>query len=504
MKKILMIILDGFGYRKETHGNAIIEANMENFNNIFNTYPHSILNASGESVGLPENIFGNSEVCHEAIGIGKKVKQDITIATESINEKITVNNADFIKMINHVKENNSTLHLIGLLSDGGVHSHINYMKNLIPILKEKKLEKVIFHAITDGRDTSPYEAINFISEMDALLKDNNLGFVGTVCGRFYAMDRDEKWERTRIYADLILNNKGLKILNYGTAIKNCYNKGLTDEFLPPLILNDKSQINEHDAICWLNFRTDRARQILKVLTEADFNIFPIKQINNVLTTTLFPVPEINAPHFFNSDETDTYSLGEYFSDLNLTQARIAESEKYNHVTYFFNAGKSKKFKNCDNFLIPSPKVMSYDEIPEMSLAEVVKQTKKSLAKDYDFILVNIANPDMIGHTGNYKACLEALSHVDNAIKEMVECANDNFYKVIITADHGNIDTMLTEDNKPIRTHSHEAVPFIILDEKIELKEKGDITMIAPTLLKYMDIAIPKEMKDTKDLILESE
>jgi len=504
MKKILMIILDGFGIREEEHGNAIKRANMKTFNSLWDSYPHSVLEASGEYVGLPHDLFGNSEVCHEAIGTGKKVKQNITIANELINETISTNNPEFIKMINHVKDNNSTLHLMGLLSDGGVHSHINYMKNLIPILKSNGIEKVIFHAITDGRDTAPYESIKYIKEMDTLLKEEKIGFVGTVCGRFYAMDRDEKWERTRIYADLILNNRGLKILNYETAIKNCFNKGLTDEFLPPLILNDKSMINEHDTVCWLNFRTDRARQILTVLTKADFNMFPIKQINNVLVTTLFPIPDINAPHLFTSDDSENYSIGEYFSDLNLTQARIAESEKYNHVTYFFNAGKSKKFKNCDNFLIPSPKVMSYDEIPEMSLPEVVKQTKKSLAKDYDFILVNIANPDMIGHTGNFKACIDALNHVDNALEEIIDCANDNFYKVIITADHGNIDTMLNENDEPIRTHSMSPVPFIILDEKLELKETGDITMIAPTLLKYMDIAIPKEMKETKDLFIESE
>lgn len=502
MKKILMIILDGFGYREEEHGNAIKRANMKTFNRLWDNFPHSILEASGGAVGLPNDLFGNSEVCHEAIGCGMKVKQNITIANELINENLITNN-EFEKVLNHVKINNSTLHLMGLLSDGGVHSHINYMKNLIPILKENNVERVVFHAITDGRDTAPKESIKFIKEMDELLKTNELGYVGTVCGRFYAMDRDEKWERTRVYSDLILNNKGLKILNYETAIKNCFNKGLTDEFLPPLILKE-SIINEHDALLWLNFRTDRARQILKVLTEPNFNIFPIKTLNNVLVTTLFEVPEINTSHLFEEDDTNIYSIGEYFSDLNLTQARIAESEKYNHVTYFFNAGKSKKYKNCDNFLIPSPKVMSYDEIPEMSLPEVVKQTKKSLARDYDFILVNIANPDMIGHTGNFKACVDALNHVDNALTEILESAEENFYKVIITADHGNIDTMLNELDEPVKTHTMSPVPFILLDEKINLKEQGDITMIAPTLLKYMDIAIPKEMKDTKSLIVEEE
>lgn len=504
MKKILMIILDGFGYREEEHGNAIKRANMKTFNNLWENYPHSILEASGESVGLPNNIFGNSEVCHTAIGIGKKIKQDITIAHENIESKEIKNNPEFARIINHVKENNSTLHLMGLLSDGGVHSHINYMKNLITILKEEGIEKIVFHAITDGRDTSPNESINFIKEMNNILETEQIGYIGTVCGRFYAMDRDEKWERTRVYADLILNSKGLKILNYETAIKNCFNKGLTDEFLPPLILNENSEIKEHDALLWLNFRIDRARQILTVMTDSSFKIFPIKTLNNIHVTSLFEVPEVNCPHILEKDDSEVYSLGEYFSDLNLTQARISETEKFNHVTYFFNAGKTKKYKNCDNYLIPSPKVMTYDETPEMSLQEVTKQTKKCLARDYDFVLVNIANPDMIGHTGNFKASVDALNYVDNALEEIVECANDNFYKTIITADHGNIDIMLNENDEPVRTHSMSPVPFIMLDEKVELKESGSIIQIAPTLLKYMDISIPKQMRETPILFKEEE
>ena len=503
MKKILLMILDGFGYREEEHGNAIKDANMTYFNSLWDKYPHSILNASGSSVGLPDNLFGNSEVCHTAIGIGKKIKQDITIAEEGINDKL-FEKEEFNNMINHIKENNSTLHLMGLLSDGGVHSHISYMKKLIPLLKKAEINKIVFHAITDGRDTPPCESIKFIKEMDDLLKQEQIGYVGTVCGRFYAMDRDNKWERTRVYTDLVLNTKGLKILNYETAIKNCFNKGLTDEFLPPLILNANSEIKDHDGILWLNFRIDRARQILTILTDPSFKEFPIRTLNNIKVTSLFEVPEINCEHLFEKDDADVYSIGKYFSDLNLTQARIAETEKFNHVTYFFNAGKSKKYKNCDNYLIPSPKVLTYDETPRMSLDEVVKQTKKCLAKDYDFILVNFANPDMVGHTGNYKACIEALHAVDEGLKEVVECAEDNFYKIFITSDHGNIDTMLDENNNPVRTHSMSPVPFIITDEKVKLKETGGIINIAPTLLKYVDIAIPKEMKETKTLFIEEE
>ena len=247
MKKILLLILDGFGYREEEHGNAIKRANMKNFNALWEKYPHSVLEASGEAVGLPNGFFGNSEVCHEAIGVGKKLKQDITIALDSFLDRTIEDNPRFIRLISHVKDNDSTLHLMGLLSNGGVHSHIDYMKQLIPILKEKGVTKIVFHAITDGRDTPPDESVVFIREMDNLLKSEKIGYIGTVCGRFYAMDRDNNWERIGLYSDLILKGRGVKVLNYETAIKNCYRRGLSDEVLPPLILNEDSIIKEHDA-----------------------------------------------------------------------------------------------------------------------------------------------------------------------------------------------------------------------------------------------------------------
>ncbi|MBQ3021248.1 MAG: phosphoglycerate mutase (2,3-diphosphoglycerate-independent) [Bacilli bacterium] len=496
MKKIILLIMDGFGYREEPHGNAIKDANMTTFNELWNKYPHSILEASGSYVGLPDGQFGNSEVCHTAIGVGKKIKQDITIINEETENNTIKNKEELINLIEHVKTNNSTLHLMGLLSDGGVHSDIKYMKKLIPILKEMGIDKIIFHAITDGRDTDAMCALKYINEMNETLNENNIGHIGTVCGRFYAMDRDNRWERTRVYSDLLINGKGLKILNAEIAIKNCYKRGLTDEFLPPLILNPEFKINEHDGLLWLNFRADRSRQILKSLTDISFNEYPIGHVNNLKVVSMFEVPDVSAPTLFNKNLDKIYSIGRYFSELRMTQARIAETEKYAHVTYFFNGGIEDKLELCDNFKIPSPKVATYDLLPEMSIENVTKQVLKCIEKDYDFILVNFANPDMVGHTGNYEAAVKSLKYVDEALKTIYEKAQDNFYEMLITSDHGNIDTMIDSHGIPVKTHSMSPVPFIFCNENVKLKEYGDITMIAPTILKFMDIKIPESMEKT--------
>ena len=496
MKKIILLILDGFGYREETNGNAIIGAHMDNFNNLWNKYPHSILEASGPYVGLPEGQFGNSEVCHLTIGIGKKIKQDVTIINDEIDSGKMEENKELINLIEHIKLNDSTLHLMGLLSDGGVHSHISYMKKMIPMLKEMGVNKIVFHAITDGRDTEAMCALKFIDEMNEVLSVNKVGHIGTVCGRFYAMDRDNNWERTRVYSDMLINGKGLRILDPNIAIKNCYKRGLSDEFLPPLILNPEFKINEHDGLLWLNFRKDRARQILKSLTDLSFNEYPIGHVNNLKVLTMFEVPEVQAPKIFEKDMSNIYSIGKYFSDLGMTQARISETEKYAHVTYFFNGGIEDKLKGCNNYKIDSPKVATYDLKPEMSLEGVTNQVLKCIDKDFDFILVNFANPDMVGHTGKYEAAVKALKYVDAAIQAIHDKAVDNFYDLIITSDHGNIDTMIDSHGIPVKTHTMCPVPFIFCNKNIKLKEYGDITMIAPTLLKYMDIKIPSTMEKT--------
>ena len=503
MKKILMIILDGFGYREEENGNAVKLSNMNFLKSLWENYPHSLLKASEEYVGLPKGQFGNSEVCHQVIGLGHKVKQKITIINEQFDNKEIINNVSFQDMINHVSIYNSTLHLMGLVSDGGVHSHIEYMKKTIRVLKEMGIKKVIFHAITDGRDTYRTSSQKYLDEIDNLLKEENIGKIGSIVGRFYAMDRDNKWERTKVYYDLLTENKGFKIKNYNVAINACYKKGITDEFLPPLLLDDDVAFKENDALLWLNFRPDRARQILNSLTHPKFYDFRVNRINNFKVYTMFKQDDVpNVKPLFEVSHEDLYPIGKYFSELGLTQARIAETEKYSHVTYFFNSELAKEFEGQDNYLVPSPKVDTYDKTPLMSAREVTNKVKDALEKDYDFILVNYANPDMLGHTGNLEATIEGLNGLDKLLEDVVNTAEDNFYKIFILADHGNCDEMLNDKGEVITTHSLSEVPFIITDKNVILKEKGDLTMVAPTLLKYMDIALPKSMEDAKDLFIE--
>lgn len=502
MKKVIMLILDGFGINDNDYGNAIKQASMPNYMELYNNYPHSILQASGEYVGLPDDQFGNSEVGHLTIGAGRRLKQDITLCNEVLGSTLIEKNETLLELINHVNENNGVLHLMGLVSDGGVHSDIKYMKNLLSHLKNMGCKKVKFHVITDGRDTSTTSAIGYIDDLNNSLKENNMGNIATICGRYYAMDRDNKWERTKIYTDMILNGKGVVIKNYQTAIEACYKRNVTDEFLPPIIIDETSTLKNNDGLLWLNYRGDRARQVLTVLCDEEFNEYPTKKLDNLSVVTLVDVPNmVDTPHLLENNN-DVYSLGCYLSDLELHQARIAETEKFAHVTFFFNGGDKTKLKGCDNFLIPSPKVSTYDLTPEMSVREVTKQTIKCLEKDYDFILVNFANPDMLGHTGKIEATKEGLEVIDDCLKSIIDAVDDNFYKLIVTADHGNCDEMLDKDGNIITTHSTNPVPFIIRDKHVSLKHKGDLTQIAPTILKYMDIAVPKEMQETKSLFEE--
>lgn len=503
MKKILMVILDGFGIREEEKGNAIKLANMEFFNSLWEKYPHSVLKASEHYVGLPDGQFGNSEVCHQVIGLGHKVKQKITIINESVEEKTILDNPDFQDMINHINMYDSTLHLMGLVSDGGVHSHIDYMLKIIKLLKELNVKKVVFHAITDGRDTFRQSSIKYLNQLENTLNEANIGYIGSICGRYYAMDRDNKWDRTEKYYNMIVNGEGIFINDYEIAINKCYNKDITDEFLPPMILNYDATIKENDALLWLNFRPDRARQILNALSHPKFYDFRANRPENLKVYTMFKQEDVpNVKSFFEFTHDGLYPIGKYFSDLKLTQARIAETEKYSHVTYFFNSELSKEFEGQDNFLVPSPKVATYDMSPVMSAREVTRNVKEALEHNYDFILVNYANPDMLGHTGNLEATIDGLKMLDKLLEDVITCAEDNFYKVFILADHGNCDEMLSPNGEVITTHSLSEVPFIITDENIKLKPNGDLTMVAPTLLKYMDIAIPKSMEESKDLIIE--
>lgn len=500
MKKILTIILDGFGYREEKHGNAIIDADPKNFNNIWNKYPHSLLWASEEPIGLLKGQFGNSEVGHKTIGAGRKLLQSIDRIHDYLDNQI-MNDEKYLNLIKKVKETGKSIHIMGLFSDGLVHADMNHFLKLYDQLVSDGITEIYFHLITDGRDTKTTDAYKYIQVLENKINATKVGSIATVCGRYYAMDRDNKIDRTKLYYDLITKAIGFSSNNLENAINTYYKKNITDEFLPPILVNRKGIIKDGDNVIWMNYRTDRAKQILDALTNKLYSNFPVVNYNELDVYTFVSIDKKIKTISFLEEQPVENPLGIYLSKLGLTQARIAETEKYAHVTYFFDGEYNGSIENCSKILVPSLKIKTYDLDPRMSAVEVTKKTISCMEKDIDFILVNFANPDMVGHTGNYEAAVKAVLTVDICLGKLLEEAENNFYKVIVTADHGNIDTMLDEENNPVTTHTLAKVPFIIVDNNINLKSEGDLTNIAPTILDYMDIAIPKEMKESESLII---
>ncbi len=500
MKKVIMVILDGFGYKEDDYGNAIKKANMPNFNMLWNKYPHSLLGASEEYVGLPLGQMGGSEVGHMTIGAGRVIKQELLRIDDYFKYNKFSTNEKYLEMIENVKHNNSHLHLMGLLSDGGIHSHINHFKEMIKLVKESGIKKCYLHLITDGRDTERDVTYKYINEIRELISDSEVFSIASICGRYYAMDRDNRWDRTKVYYDLVVRGVGYTTLNCEKTINSCYKKEVYDEFLPPILINNEGVIKDGDSLMWLNFRADRAKQILRSIANQDFTDFKTEAMPNLKVYSFYEIDKgLNVNYLFDQDIV-TNSLGKYFSELGLTQARIAETEKFAHVTYFFDGLYKGNLASCDKVLVPSPEVSTYDEAPKMSANEVCKKACNAMNKDYDFILVNFANPDMVGHTGNMEATIKALEEVDRCLGEIIESSELNFYTLFLLADHGNADEMLTKEGEPVTSHSLSKVPFVVNDEKVVLKD-GSLANVAPSLLKYMDIKIPEEMKDT-EIILE--
>jgi len=500
MKKVLTIILDGFGYREEEHGNAIKMAKMDNFNKLWETYPHTTLYASEDPIGLKPGQFGNSEIGHMTIGAGRVIKSNNMIVDEFL-EKEFINNEEFLALIEHYHENRKPIHLMGMLSDKDVHSNINHLLTIFKALKDNDVKDIYFHIITDGRDTAVDVAYDYIKLLEDKIKEYGVGKIATVCGRYYAMDRDKKWDRTKKYYDLVTRGIGISSIDIKKSIDSSYNKKITDEFINPLVLDRAGLIKNGDTLIWTNFRADRARQILSSLIEQNFEEFATFKMPDLKVYSFLPIDKKIKTINFIKDEGVTNPLGVYLSQLGLTQARVAETEKYAHVTYFFDGMYEGKLDKCDKFLLPSPKVATYDLEPQMSAIDVTKKVIACMEKDYDFILVNYANPDMVGHTGNLEAAVKACITVDICLGKLLEVAEENFYKVVLLSDHGNIDTMLDEKGEPVTTHTLAKVPFVITDNHVELKKSGNITQVAPTILEYMDIAKPKEMQETESLIV---
>lgn len=490
-KPIVLTILDGYGLRKETHGNAVALANNPVFTNLWETYPHTTLTASGQLVGLPKGQMGNSEVGHMNIGAGRIVYQPLELINKAIEDKEFFENTEIKKVMSHVKKNDSKLHLIGLISDGGVHSHINHLLALLEMAKQEGITKLYMHLFTDGRDVPPQSAYTYIKEVEAKIKELGIGKIASIGGRYYGMDRDNNYDRLKKAYDVIVNDLGEKESSIKEYIEKSYANDIIDEFFLPAKFEDNANIEDNDGVIAFNFRKDRLREFFTALTNPSEVEMDTKQLNNLKVVTMMPVVQaVKAPHAFNDPEL-TNILGEYIEKQNLSQLRIAETEKYAHVTFFFDGGKEVDYKNEKKILIPSPKVATYDLKPEMSANEVTENLLKELP-NYDLVILNFANGDMVGHTGVLEAAIKAVETVDKNLKLIYDKVMELGGILIVTADHGNCEEMLDDDNNIVTSHTTNPVPFIITKQGLKLHE-GKLGDIAPTILDLMNIEKPQEM-----------
>ncbi len=490
-KPLVLCIMDGVGEREEIHGNAVKKANTPNLDKLKQQYGFSTLDASGIPVGLPDGQMGNSEVGHMNIGAGRIIYQPLELISKSIEDKSIYENKEILSVINYVKEHNSKIHFWGLLSDGGVHSHIKHLFGLLDICKANNIENVYLHLCTDGRDVDPRSSYKYIKQLEDKIKELNIGVIATISGRYYAMDRDNNYDRLKLAYDAIVNAKGPKENSIKEFIDSSYEKGITDEFLIPTIFTEDGKVEEYDAFVTFNFRKDRIREMLTALSNSEFKDMEVIRFNNLKVLTMLPVVNsVKAPHAFD-DPNPKNILGDVLEENGLSQLRIAETEKYAHVTFFFDGGKEIDYPHGNKILIPSPKVATYDLKPEMSAYEVTDKLLSELDK-YDVVIVNYANGDMVGHTGVFDAVVKAVEVVDECVGKLYNKVMELGGTLIVTADHGNSDYMLDDNNNVITSHSTSVVPFIITKDNIKLKN-GKLSDIAPTMLKLLDIRIPEEM-----------
>lgn len=491
MQPLMLCIMDGVGINNGEYGNAFKKANTPNFDKLINRYPNCRIDASGKSVGLPAGQMGNSEVGHMNIGAGRIVYQALEFINNAIEEETIYQNEELLKVINHAKNNSSKLHLVGLISDGGVHSHINHVLALLDMCKKENLTNVYLHLFTDGRDVEPTSAYSYIEKVENKIKELEIGTIATIGGRYYGMDRDNNYDRLIKAYDVIVNNIGPRKENIKEYIEESYQEGITDEFLVPTRFTDNGNIEENDGIIAFNFRKDRLREFFTAITNPDFNDMKVIKFKNVKTVTMMPVVEsVKAPSAFQ-DPSLKNILGEYIEKNGLSQLRIAETEKYAHVTFFFDGGKEEEYKNEKKILIPSPKVATYDLKPEMSCYEVTDALLSEL-ENFDVIILNFANGDMVGHTGVLEAAIKAVEAVDYNLGRIYEKIEALGGTMIITADHGNCEEMLDENGNVLTAHTTNLVPLIITRDNLELND-GKLGDIAPTMLELLKLEIPNEM-----------
>lgn len=500
-KKVVLIIMDGWGKGSKAEASAVAQAHTPFINSLYQNYPNSELLTHSEHVGLPGGQMGNSEVGHLNIGAGRVVYQELLRVNVAIESGELKNNNTLKELFAYCTENNKPLHLMGLVSDGGVHAHINHVKALCDYAGQLGLQKnqVKIHAFTDGRDTDPKSGLQFIGELENHLSTST-GEIASICGRYYAMDRDNRWERVKLAYDLLTNGEGEKAKDAVAAIERSYAEGVTDEFIKPIVLTNESGVpkgvlRDGDAVLCFNFRTDRCREITKALTQQDLPEYGMKTIPlHYVTMTRYDATFKNVPVIFDNDVLQN-TLGEVIAANGLKQIRIAETEKYPHVTFFFSGGREKEFANEKRILVASPKVATYDLQPEMSALEVTKHITEELHNKWpDFVCLNYANADMVGHTGSMPAAIKACETVDSCVQQVVEAGLQNGYTFLITADHGNADYMVNPDGSPNTAHTKNPVPLFLVDATDKPKlMNGKLADIAPTVLKLMQLPQPAEM-----------
>ena len=489
------MILDGFGIAPK-EGNAIAAANKPNLDKIFAENPHTQIGASGMDVGLPDGQMGNSEVGHTNIGAGRIVYQELTRITKSAQDGDMMQNEALLKAMNNAKENGKALHFMGLLSDGGVHSHNTHLYALLEMAKKLGLEKVFVHCFMDGRDVPPSSGKDYVKELMDKLQEIGVGKIATVMGRYYAMDRDNRWERVeKAYAAMVYG-EGEQADCPLCAMQNSYDKEVTDEFVVPTVVKGAEPISEGDSVIFYNFRPDRAREITRTLVDPDFTGFERKKGFFPLTYVCMTQYDATMPNVEVAYKPESLenTFGEYISNKGLTQLRIAETEKYAHVTFFFNGGVEKQYPGEDRILVKSPAVATYDLQPEMSAYEVTdKMVEAVKSGKYDALILNYANCDMVGHTGVFEAAVKAVEAVDTCVGRVVEAVKEMGGCVLLTADHGNADKMVDEDGEPFTAHTTNPVPFCVINHPCKLREGGRLADIAPTMLKILGLEQPKEM-----------
>ena len=496
MKKILTIVLDGFGMREDIYGNAVKNAGMNNFISIWNTYPHCLLKSSGKAIGLPDGQCGNSDLGHRIIGAGREVNNKLKMTYDYFKKNLLKNNPKYLEMLKYLKQSKKDMHIIFLLSDGGVSSHIDHLKLMLNELKKNNTNnKIYIHAISDGRDTDRYSFNKYYEDIKPFLDENTV--IASVCGRYYALDYTKDYKRTKIYYNMLYDGEGINANDLNKTINLCYTKKLSDEYIPPLKTKDFNTIHTGDLVLFMNYSKSNQMQIYDSLADnlfAGFNTYNEK----IEIYSLYEINKSINDNYLIENEKIEHSLNEYISELGLQQAIIAESCKIDSILYNLNGAKEEGIKSCDVYTIESPKVDNYDMKPEMNSLTVAKTIIECMDKDYDYIFANFPNPDEVGHTGNYQATINGLQAIDVCLGKIIETAQENFYKVIIMGSHGKADTIIDRNNSIITKNTTSPVPFVIMDKKVKLVN-GDLTNVAPTILKYMDISLPKEMKKTENL-----